>query len=147
MLKLNYSFFGSNNSKTKMNPLLRNLTILAFPFLTIVLVNEFVRKNISKSQYSIHGIKTINSAKYIPTKCTWACHNNTAYCKKEHVKLLKPYFKVTDIFYFGMISALQMMGNYALANIFILVLFIPFTFFYFWFRSLAIQDEINRIKN
>lgn len=130
-----------------MNPVLRNLTILAFPFLTLMLVNEIVRKNISPSHYSIHSIKTINSAKYVPNKCTWACHNNTAYCKKEHVKLLKPYYWLTDIFYFGMISALQMMGNYALANIFILVVFIPFTFFYLWFRSLAIQDEINRIKN
>ncbi|MHA8092364.1 hypothetical protein V7S78_07565 [Aquirufa regiilacus] len=128
-----------------MNSIVRNLAIIIFPFLTMILVNEYIRKNIAKSNYSIHGVNTINSAKYIPTQCSWACHNNTAYCKKEHVKYLKGYYKLTDIFYFGMISALKSMGNYALANIFILVFLIPCSFLYFWIKSLEIQDKINKL--
>ncbi len=130
-----------------MDGVFRNLALLLFPILIMVVTNEVIRPTIKDKPYSIQGITAINSAGYYPDKCSWACHNNTGYCKTNHVKYLKPYYGYTDVFYFGVISALQATGNYGAANILLLVLLFPLTIWLFVVKSLNIQDKINRIKN
>ena len=124
----------------------RNILILLIPFLLMALINEASRKKTKEKSYTFKGITTINSAEYLPGKCTWACHNNTAYCKTHHVKYLKPFFAITDRFYFGVIASLAYTGNYGAANIIFLVILIPITILYFIIKSLNIQDEIRKLS-
>src|SRR6478735_4046058 len=114
-----------------MKRFVRNILILLSPFVLMALINEVVRTKIKEKPYTAHDITAINSAEYLPEKCTWACHNNTAYCKAHHVKYLKPFYGVTDVLYFGEIAALASTGNYGAANIIFLVLLFPITILYF----------------
>lgn len=129
-----------------MSRIIRNTALLALPFMVMIMVNEMVRFTQKDGPYSQHGVATINSGEKVPDKCTWVCHNNTNYCKENHVTLLKPYFPVTDLFYFGIISLLQLTGSYGMANIIVLVILVPFWIWYFTIRSLNIQDKINKLK-
>lgn len=112
----------------------------------MVVVNEFMRDTIKEKPYSAHGITAINSADRTVEKCTWICHNNTSYCKKKHVKYLKPYFGLTDVLYFGVIDLLYSTGNYGLANIVFLVILMPLILWFLLIRSANIQDEITKLK-
>jgi hypothetical protein len=113
----------------------------------MALINESIRPKIKEKKYTINGVTTINSSNYLPRKCTWVCYNNTIYCKTHHVKYLKPFYAKTDIFYFGVISALASTGNYAAANIIFLVFLFPITILYFIIKSLDIEEEIrNHLK-
>jgi hypothetical protein len=124
----------------------RNIAILIFPFLLMIIVNEIVRPTIKEKPYSKYEITAMNSDDKISHKCTWICHNNTRFCKESHVKYLKPYYKITDKIYFGMISLLQKTGNYGLANIIFLVVLAPLLIWFFIVKSMNIQDEINLYK-
>lgn len=130
----------------KMKKYIRNITILIFPFLLMVIINEVVRPTIKERPYSSHGITAINSANKIVYTCTWVCHNNTNYCKVNHVKFLKKYFIYTDKIYFGTINLLKTTGNYGLANIIFFVIIIPLFIWLLLIKSLNIQDEINKLK-
>jgi hypothetical protein len=112
----------------------------------MTLINEDMRKKIKEEPYTTQGITSINSAKYLQNKCSWICHNNTSYCKKYHVKHLKPLYSITDVFYYGAIGILKSTGNYGAANIIFLVFLFPFTIMYLIIKSLNIQDEIQKIK-
>lgn len=129
-----------------MKRFIRNALILLLPLLFMVLINEAVRPNIKEQPYTDHGITAVNSATYLPKKCTWICHNNTTYCKTHHVKYLKPFYSITDLFYFGVIGILASTGNYGAANIIFLVFLFPLTILYFIIKSLNIQDEIRRLS-
>lgn len=59
----------------------RNLLILTLPFLLMIAVNEFARPGIKEKPYRAYGVVAMNSSLQTPEKCTWSCHNNTAYCK------------------------------------------------------------------
>jgi len=124
----------------------RNIFILIIPFIIMIITNEFYRFNIKERPYSIYGVKTLNSVKHIPNKCSWVCHNNTEYCKAKHVKYLKPYYGITDVLYFCTIKALRKTGNYSAANIIFLVLIFPFSILYFIIKSLNIQDKIRKLS-
>lgn len=128
-----------------MKRFIRNVLIILLPFLFMVLINEAVRTK-NKKPYKINEITAINSAKYLPKKCTWVCHNNTTYCKTHHVKYLKPYYAITDVFYFGVISALASTGNYGAANIIFLVFLFPLTILYFIIKSIEIKEEIRKFS-
>ena len=86
---------------------------IAFAFLVMIMVNEFVRLNTNEKGYTkgkwglIQNITAINTADKLKGKCTWICHNHTNYCKKNHVKLAKPYFNKIDPIYFGIINSLK----------------------------------------
>ena len=123
---------------------LRNVLILLFPIFLMVAVNEFSRISLKDQGYKSYGFETINSGGKIEEKCTWVCHNDTKYCKKHHVKYLKPFYALTDLFYFGIIGVLAATGNYGAANILILVLLLPYTILYFIIKSLNLQDEIRK---
>ena len=125
---------------------IRNIAILIFPFLLMIIVNEVVRPTIMEKPYSKYEITAMNSIDKISDKCTWICHNNTRFCKENHVIFLKPYFKYTDTIYFGIISMFQKTGNYGLANIIFLVVLAPLLIWFFIIKSLNIQDEINKLK-
>ena len=124
----------------------RNILILLSPFLFMALINEAVRLNIKEQPYTAHGINAVNSAEYLPNKCTWICHNNTIYCKTHHVKYLKPFYAITDFFYFGVIGILASTDNYGAANIIFLVFLFPLTILYLIIKSLNIQDEIRKLS-
>jgi hypothetical protein len=129
-----------------MRPLVRNLLILIFPFATMVMVNEYSRLQLEETDYLSRGQATLNPPSLNPEKCTWACHNDTGYCKTHHVKFDTDYFAYTDPLYFGMITVLKGFGNYGLANILFLVLFFPILIYLLLIKSLHIQDQLNKLR-
>lgn len=129
-----------------MKRFIRNALILLLPFLFMVLINETIRPKIKEKPSVAHGITPINSAEYLPNKCTWICHNETTYCKTHHVKYLKPFYTITDVFYFGVIGLLASTGNYGAANIIFLVFLFPLTILYFIIKSIDIQKEIQKLS-
>lgn len=129
-----------------MKPLIRNLLIFLFPLVTIMVVNEYSRFHLESKNNLSRGQATLNPASLDPEKCTWACHNETAYCKSHHVKFDSSFFRFTDPLYFGMITLLKGFGNYGLANILILVLFMPLMIYTLLIKSLNIQDRIHQLR-
>ena len=129
-----------------MKKILRNALILLSPFLIMALINESVRPKIKGKPHTANGITAVNSAEYLPKKCTWICHNNTKYCKAHHVKYLKPFYPITDVFYFGVIGILASTGDYGAANIIFLVFLFPLTILYFIIKSIDIQKEIKKLS-
>ena len=129
-----------------MKPIFRTAIIVLIPFIIMIIVNEFFRSSIKEPPYHKSGFTTINSSKKISDKCTWSCHNNTAFCKQHHVKFLKNSFSKTDPIYYGEIKLFKSTGNYDLANIAFLVILIPFLIFYFTIKGLSILNEIQKIK-
>ena len=125
----------------------RNSVMLIAPFLLMVIINEIVRPTIDQQPYSKYGITAMNSDHTISNKCTWNCQNDTGFCKANHVKYFKPYFKFSDALYFGMIGMLKKTGEYALANIILLVVLAPLMIWFFIIKSWNIQDEINKLKS
>lgn len=124
----------------------RGLLILLLPVLLMGIINEAVRAKTKKTQQLKTGVTAINSAEKLPNKCTWVCHNNTTYCKVHHVKYLKPFYSITDVFYFGVIGILASTGNYGTANILFLVVLFPITILYFIIKSIEIRKEIRNIS-
>lgn len=103
--------------------------------------------------FSIVGVTAYNSEKVNPDRCTWHCSFNTNYCKANHVNILKDHFPWTDRLYFGIISGLMSLNfgfsaafNYGIANLLILVLFIPLVIIYFFTKGFRLQKEINQLK-
>ena len=130
-----------------MKRFLRNISILIFPFLAMIIINEIVRPTIKETKYSASGRTAMNSEARVTDKCTWICHNDTNYCMENHVKYLEPYSNYTNILYYGVIGMLQMTGNYGLANIIFLVILIPFLIWFFLIKSMNMQHQINKLKN
>lgn len=112
----------------------------------MILINEIVRPTIKEKPYSIGRITAINSSTQTKEKCSWACHNNTTYCKENHVKLSNRYFKTLDPVYFGIIKLLKSTGNYALANIIIFVIIFPLLMVYLLIKSLNMRSQIRKLK-
>ena len=129
-------------------------SILILPFLGMIMINELVRLKTNEEGYTkqgnwglpIQGITAINSGKPIKDKCTWMCHNNTNYCKDNHVKLAKPYFDKTDLIYFGIIKSLQRTGGYVSANIIILVIILPLIMYILLVKSISLEFKIRKLK-
>ena len=120
--------------------------ILLIPFIGIIMINEFVRLNSNHVGYNIQGVNAINTEKKLKEKCSWICHNNTNYCKKNHVNLTKLYFNRIDPIYFGIINSLKLTGNYGLANIIFLVILLPLTMYILLVKSISIQFKISKLK-
>ena len=129
-------------------------TILILPFLGMIMINELVRLKTSEEGYNkqgkwglaIEGVTAINTAKKLEEKCTWICHNNTNYCKENHVKLAKPYFDKIDPIYFGIIDSLRSTGNYGLANIIFLVIILPLIMYILLVKSISLEFKIRKLK-
>ena len=110
------------------------------------MINEFVRLNTIEEGYNKQVVTAINSAKKQKEKCSWICHNNTNYCKENHVKLAKPYFDKIDPIYFGIINSLKSTGNYGLANIIFLVILLPLIMYVLLAKSISMQFKIRKLK-
>ena len=124
----------------------RNIFILLAPYLLMVLVNEGMRSSMEGTPFHKPGVTAMNSAVVNPDKCSWNCHNNTAYCIKHHVKMDKAYFKYVDPIYFGIIHLLKATGNYGIANIVFLVVLIPLLIYWLLVKSLDMQVRIRQLK-
>ena len=120
--------------------------ILLIPFIGMITINEFVRLNSNNEGYNIQGVNTINTNEKLKEKCSWICHNNTNYCKKNHVKLTKIYLNKIDPIYFGIINSLKSTGDYGLANIIFLVILLPLTIYVLLVKSISIQFKISKLK-
>ncbi len=125
---------------------IRNIVVLISPILLMIIVNEMVRPTINDIPFSMNGLNGMNSDNKNLHTCTWSCYLNTTYCKENHVKYLKPYYKYTDPTYFGIIYFNRKTGNYVLANIIFLVLLFPLLVYGFMIKSMNIQNEINNLK-
>ncbi len=133
-----------------MKRIILSIFILILPTLCVIFINEITKITITKSNYKKYHIETINSNLKNVKQCSWVCHNNTNYCKENHVKLLVNHFNKTDSFYFGIIHSLKSTGNYQLANIIFLVFIIPLILYLLLLKSIQMQYKINnhkRIKN
>lgn len=128
-----------------MKKTLTYLAILTMPFVFIVAVNESYRDSIKGQPFSKYP-KTMNSGQKIKEKCTWACHEATAYCKENHVKWVRPYFAITDTLYFGLIERLLKTGSYQAANVFFLALIVPLLILLFLVGSIRYQHRINSMR-
>ena len=121
------------------------MLVYALLISTMVLINEFARVRIKDAKlFKYHGINTIHPGMKRANRCTWICHNNTSYCKNQHVKFDKINFSFTDVVYFGVIGILKGTGNYGLANIIILVILIPFSIIYMIVRGFQYKCESNK---
>lgn len=127
---------------------IKRLSFYLLPLLLIfsamVTVNEYARGTIYKNLRSTEYMK-MNSAVATPEACTWNCYNDTGYCKRNHVKLANSYFAFIDPFYFGMINALMMVGNYGVANVLFLVILWPLLMSYLLVKPLLIQIQLKQI--
>jgi hypothetical protein len=128
-----------------MNTFLRNISIFALPLGIVIFVNEFSRIKQNEKNFEFYGISTINSSEELRDACSWICYQRTEYCKKHHVKFLKPYFSKTDSLYYGVIKNLKSSGDYVLANIIFLVFLIPITIFLFIIKIISIKLEIKKL--
>jgi len=117
------------------------IVIFLFPFFFIVVVNEFSRIFIPENSETRFKI---NSSKKNIEKCSWICHNNTNYCKNNHVKFVSNHFSITDKIYFGIIKTLQLTGKYKFANILFLVIVFPLIIYFLLIRNI---DLIFKLKN
>lgn len=127
---------------------LKSLFVLLFitPFLIMVTVNEFSRLFTTDIGYTIYGQTAINSVEFNKSKCSWSCHNDTAYCKSNHVKLLKRDMDKIDKYYFGMIAKLKSTGNYAFANIIFLVIIWPLIMYLLFVYIIRSTLRIKKIR-
>ena len=126
---------------------IRNLLLLLAPFLIMILINESIRPTIKEKPFKVKGVEAINSNIISKNKCSWNCYIDTDYCKKHHVKTLSNYFDYIDPIYFGIIKSLHSTGSYGLANVFFLVLLLPFLMFFLLIKILALQSQINSLKS
>lgn len=115
------------------------------PAVLVLTVNTFARSRMSNEHVRSAGLY-INSAKPDKTRCTWHCHNNTAFCQKHHVKYLKAYLPLTDQPYFGVIDLLKGTGQYRLANIVWLVVVIPFAIYLLLLANCYLLIRIRQRK-
>ena len=116
------------------------------PFLLLILVNEYVRSGKRAATYYYKGTPTIHGNLATTEKCTWYCHHNTEYCKRNHLTLLKSDTSLLDPIYNGMLRLLGSTGNYRLANVFFLVLLWPLSMLVLitWIGNM--YGTLNRMK-
>ena len=124
-----------------------NTFILLALFVVMIIINESYRIKTANEDCIYKGVSTLNSSNAKVEKCTWACHNNTPFCKLHHVSFLRNKLSLTDPIYNRIIKALELGNVYALMNVVFLVIAIPLLIWFFIIKSWNIQDEINLLKN
>lgn len=129
-----------------MKKVLIYLLPVIIPVSFMIFVNAIRTPHESPESFLLRGVKTQNTDKQIITQCSWACHNNTNYCKAHHVKFLKAYFPIIDPVYYGIINGLKSFGDYQYANIIFLVIAWPALMYFLLVKSLLIELKIRKIK-
>lgn len=124
----------------------RILSFFLISFLLVFSVNETVKLRAKESSFTRHGIPVINSNIKTKERCTWICHDETEFCKKQHVNFVKSYLNYTDKPYFFIIQCMKSTGSYRLANIVALGFVIPFTIWCCFLYIIDTQTKIRKIK-
>jgi len=125
--------------------------MLSLPLIVMAAVNETMRYRVGGGGYRFQGHQTINSDSVLADKCTWKCHNQTAYCKTNHVGLDAYLTRYTDIPYAGLIQILgdgsgKANSYYQFMNVLLLVLIVPCFIIVMLIRSWSMQDQIRARK-
>jgi hypothetical protein len=125
----------------------RNLLIFFAPILLMIMVNESARLIQGKSNHYYGNRGTINTANQIKDKCSWVCHDKTAYCKNNHVKLAPGILSYTDFAYNKTIQFLQSSDrSYAMDNLIYLVFGIPFIIYFMLIKCINYHQQIKILK-
>lgn len=126
--------------------ILKYSLLLFAPFILMLVVNEFSRLKIDETPHLFKGNTAINSVQKLKNKCTWTCHNDTDFCKVNHVKLSASWFPTTDKAYFGIIRTLESTKRYNLVNVVLFLLLIPIILWLLTIKILRMQSEIKHLK-
>jgi len=120
--------------KKKMKNLFFIISILIFPYIIMLIVNQSVYETSYNKTIFGYNIKTHNPHSFSKTKCTWSCHHNTSSCEKYHIK--HQSIKEVDFIYDKIIKLLYSGGSkfYAINNIIFLVLLWPLWMLYMFIR-------------
>ncbi len=121
------------------------LLILSAPFLFMVFINEISRAVIEEEAYKRYGVESINPAMRVENRCSWVCHNSTSYCATHHIKYLHSVKSKIDPLYFGIIAFLNSFGNYALANIFFLIVLWPLLMWFLLVKCIELHRTSKEI--
>jgi hypothetical protein len=128
-----------------MKKVFRNFLILIIPIALMILINETVRLRNNQDYRSHENFITINSNKLSLNYCSWACHDNTSYCRNNHVKLNKLALKYSDVAYNQTIKFLKESNrSYEVDNLIYLVFGIPLFIYFFLIKCI---NNFIRIKD
>jgi hypothetical protein len=117
------------------------LFILAILFLLMIVINEFYRLSFIENSNTNYNLRTINPRLALKQACTWECYHNTSYCKKNHVKLLRPYFSYIDPIYYGIIKILHKGGGYVVSNVIYLVIIWPMLMAFLLYKVITLRKQ------
>ena len=125
----------------------RNSSLLILPFLFIIGLNESLRK-----EGSFGSASRMNSNEKSIGKCTWYCHQHTAYCKQHHVKMPARFLRMSDPMYFGLMEVLSQGGqgnfhSYMFFNILFLVAGIPLMIWFFLIQAMRYKAKSRELRN
>lgn len=100
---------------------------------------------INETSYAVTGHRGMNfeKSKY---QCSWACHEQTAFCTANHLSYIKPYLQYTDPIYSGIIKNLKSTGNYRLANLIVLAILVPGLIYFLLYQNVKIALQIRQLK-
>ena len=130
-----------------MRKIKRNLLIFIAPIFLMLVVNETIRFIQDKSNHQYGNLPTINTENQIKDKCSWICHDKTAYCKNNHVKLAQEMLSYTDLAYNKTIQLLQSSDrSYAMDNLIYLVFGIPFLIYFMLIKCIDYHQQIKNLK-
>lgn len=108
------------------------------------MTNTFTSYDRASAHYTSDKLNTLSR---LNNACSWACHQNTDHCKKNHVKLVNNYYEYTDPIYFGIINLMNVKGSYALMNVIILAFILPLVMLLLLIRIIDLQIKIRQLKN
>ena len=121
--------------------------IILFPFIVLSIINELSRLTIHEKPYAISNIHGMNSDLKIEHKCSWACHDHTAYCLEHHVKVDKQYLPEMNGLYFGLINLLKTGNQYQFVNVIFFAVLVPLFWLFLIIKLFSLQDKINAAKD
>tara|TARA_Y100001933_G_C18939819_1_gene539039 strand:+ start:712 stop:1143 length:432 start_codon:yes stop_codon:yes gene_type:complete len=143
-----------------MKHIIKNIIILLLPFTLMILVNELCRPLVKEKPYEYKFITAINSKNEDLNKCTWACHNISNHCTKNHVRRIInpnfPFFEEIDCFYKGIINfnnintskiKISQSESYAAMNLIFLVLLWPLLMYFLLLNYLRLRKKIKKLKS
>jgi hypothetical protein len=114
----------------------------------MAVVNETVRSTVPSHKFKYKGIPTIHPKTSLKDRCTWQCHNRDLeyrWCRNNHVKMGPGMLALSEIPYELVVCMLLGMGDYQLANILLLVMFIPTAILWMLVRSIEMELSIRKL--
>ena len=121
------------------------LLLLIIPFACMVLVNSTHDPVIVGEVFVLQGVPARNDATYVKTRCSWVCHNDTAYCMEHHSSWAKPILPLTNLLYFGLIALMSIGGAYGAITLLLLVVVAPLTLWWLLVRVTSLFQEVRAL--